>query len=165
MKNKGQNKEDNMLLLIRKVDTNFKTGLIYSILNFQLGFPFGLLMLVYALFIIYIRVSEIGTIIALTISFSALIFTFFAYIDKNKDKALEERNYNLIVRNYSGQKFLGKLSIWIRLFYGVKTHEEPLLRAVIKLKAKNHHLNLENLYSNHPELFDEKALLDNLLYK
>lgn len=66
---KNQKQEDKILVLIRKVDAEYKVNPIYSAFTIQLGFPFVLFMTLYVLFVLYIGQikNEIGTIVSLLI--------------------------------------------------------------------------------------------------
>lgn len=70
-----------------------------------------------------------------------------------------------MLRNYENKNTVGKLKVWKDLIAGIGVPEDPLLKALTKIKARNPQLELETLYTNHPAFFDEKKLLESLLYE
>jgi hypothetical protein len=158
-----ENQKKKILSLIQKVDEEYKTNPIYSSLSFELGGPFLFVMLLYVLIIFSIGQVGIITIISLLISFFAVMFALIALLDRKRDKIQEERNYNLIVRNYGKHGLKGLVYLGWDTYRGKKVNHDPLLKALVKIKTKNPELQLENLYSEQPSLFTEKRLIETLL--
>lgn len=162
-----RDQKEKILSLIRKVDAEYQTTWIHSILNVELGIPLIFIMLLYFMVVSFVAENQnnLSSIVPIFVAFIALIFSFFALMDRNRDRVLEERNYNLMLCNYDRQsKFAAIEELWILLlkFLGQKKiTQDPLLKALVKMKAKNPDLRLEELFEKQPCLFTEKKISRN----
>jgi hypothetical protein len=160
------------LELIRLVDKEYRATVPYMLFNWEIGFfTVYLLLLWIVIFIYYASVSTnietLPTFLALLISFFALFVSFNKHSKDVREKLLVERNYYMISRNYSQKSKFEKAKIWGSLFYGgsIKQNEQnSLLRAIIKIKAKNPEIELESEYQKNKSLLSEKKLIENLFY-
>lgn len=169
---------DENLDLIRRVDKEYKDSGVNSFFNYKFGFLNAFMIIIIVIFesyFFYFFRSEpaqtvmagLPTILAIFISFLALTITLQAFADRSEESLQVERNYYLILRNYAQKTRFEKLKIWRDLFYGAKVEkadENPLLRAIIRIKAKNPKLGLEELFQSNKLLFSKKKLIDSLLY-
>jgi carbon starvation protein CstA len=171
-------KKNVTLEIIKLVDKEYHESVLTTFLNSEFGFLNVFLIIVMVIlelyFLFYFRsetaqtiMTEIPAIFTLLISFLALMVSLRAFVGKSEKKLQVERNYYLISRNYAQKTRLEKLRIWKNLLYGVeipKAEENSLLKAIIKIKAKNPQLTLEKLYDTNKSLFSEKKLIESLLY-
>ena len=160
-----RDKNDSILDIIRVVDKNYKESPLYTILTFQSGGFLLYLLLLWVVIALYFSVArnEIFNSLTLIIAFLALFIAYATWTSSSHASTLEERNYSLISRGYSEKTRLERLKIWRDIFYGKRAEEEPLLKALIKMKARNPRLKLEDLYNRDSSLFSEKKLLEKLL--
>jgi hypothetical protein len=162
-----KDKNDNILDIIKVVDKNYKENPIYTILTFQSGGFLFYFLLLYVAIVAYFSIArnEIFNVLTLLIAILSLSIAHAAWTSKAHDSILEERNYYFISRGYSEKTRLEKLEIWWDIFNGKGAEEEPLLKALVKMKARNPRLKLEDLYNRESSLFSEKKLLEKLLYE
>lgn len=162
-------KKEKIRSLIRKVDAEYQTTFVHVILNVELGVPFIFIFLVYILVgfgFTDTNQNNLSLIVPTFVSFIALVFSFFALMDRNKDHALEERNYTLMLFNYNRQGKIAPIKeLWLLLkTVGQKKPKDPLLKALIRIKVKNSGIKLEDLFDKNPSLFTEEKLVESLLH-
>ena len=165
--NSETDKNESVLDIIRVMDKQYKVSPFYTFLTFQfIGFLI-FFFTIYLAVVLYVSVArnEIFNILTLLIAFLALFFPYATSTSKSNSKNLEERNYYFISRDYSEKTSREKIGLWIDLFYGKKANEKPLLKALIKMKARNPRLKLEDLYNREKSIFSEKNLLEKLVYE
>jgi len=84
--------------------------------------------------------------ITVALAFLAIVFAFFSLMARFGDRNLVEVNFN-------------------RIKGCVEENEKPLLKALIKMKAKNQKFDLEEIYIQDPSIFKREKLLERLYEK
>ncbi len=164
--------KDETLELIRLVDKEYKNSFFNTVLNMELGGLYALIFFLIVFFELYFvtalketAFTQIQALLTSLVSFLALLIAFRAFVNNSDEKIQVERNYYFILINYSEKSWFQKRKTWLDLLRQIKLEKEnSLLKAIIKIKAKNPQLNLEELYQNYKLLFSKKKLAESLLY-
>jgi hypothetical protein len=164
---KNQEK-DETLELIKLVDYEYKNSFFNTVLNIELGAVYVLMFGLLLFFEVYFlsALIQIQAIFTSLVSLLALLIAFRAFVNSSNERLQVKRNYYFILSNYSEKTWLGKRKIWLSLLRPIKIDkEDPLLKAIIKIKAKNPQLNIWELYKSNKLLFSKKKLIESLLYE
>ena len=135
-----------ILRLIRLVDCNeanlFKT---FDIFRGELTFPFTafILILILTEIFLFFGIASAYEKIVVALSFLAFAITYISLMAYFGEKSVVNINFK-------------------RLEICVKENEKPLLKALIKMKAKNREFDLEEIYKQNPLMFEEKKILERL---
>lgn len=132
--------------LIRLVDRNksklFRT---LDIFRGEGAFPFAaiILILVFIEIFLYFGVASSTEKITIALTFLAFAIAYFSLVASFGDENIVKVNFK-------------------RLESCVEKSEKPLLKALIRMKAKNREFDLEEIYSQTPLLFKREKLLESL---
>jgi hypothetical protein len=138
--------KDDILELIRLVDRNkpklFRPLDIFHGVAF---FPFIsvlALMFLIEIFLIFGDASATDKIVV-ALAFLAIAMAMFSFLEEVGEEDIVRVNFN-------------------RLEKCVEDSKKPLLKALIKTKAKNREFGLEQIYSMNPSMFTREKLLERL---
>jgi hypothetical protein len=161
-----KDKENDIFELIRIADKNYRNTRLYNILTVQYSLTVYLVVVVLGIsYYIQVAVTDPLVFINLFPSLFVLFIAFYSWSERKFEKTVVERNYYLILRGYFEKTRFEKFKIWRDIVFTAKAKEEPLLKALVKIKGKNPQLKLEDLYNRDNSLFSEKKLLESLLYE
>jgi hypothetical protein len=138
--------KDEILELIRLVDRN-KTKL-FRLLDIYRGDAFFsfisilILMFFIEIFLMFGDASATDKIVV-ALSFLAIAAAMFSLLGEVGEENIVRTNFN-------------------RLEKCVEDNKKPLLKALIKTKAKNREFDLEQIYSMNPSMFTREKLLERL---
>ena len=136
--------EDEILELITLVDEKYEEKVLDTILHSPYFPMFVALVTIFVPVEIYLlAIQDLGKQLSIAIPFSALLVAFFALMTRSFIDVLIRRNYK-------------------RLSKSVTENQKPLLKALIKMKAKNSKTKLEQIYNLNEPMFRKEKLLERL---
>jgi hypothetical protein len=136
--------EDKILELIKLVDGEYQEKVLDTFLHSPFASTLGILLIMLILIDVYfLTINDVGKQLSIAIPFVALVVAFLGIFNHSFEETLIERNYDRI---------------------GKKTNDDqkPLLKELIKMKAKNKEFNLEQIYHMNEDMFTKDKLLEKL---
>lgn len=141
-------KKNEVLELIRLIDHN--KSILFKKLDLFRGewaFPFVMLIVLLSLIeiFLFLGVASATEKIAIVLTFLALAIAYFSFIGRFGEVHIVNLNFK-------------------RLEKCVEKDKKPLLKALIKMKAKHLEFDLEQIYNLNPSMFSQEKLLE-ILYE
>jgi hypothetical protein len=142
----GKASEDKILKLIQLVDQDFRLNLSVFYFSYPIVLVTISFIVIYGL-IAYsvILPSSIYEKLVVVVTFSAFAVTLFSLMYQFGEEYIVNINFKRI-------KKMGC----------VEKDEKPLLKALIKMKAKNPEFDLEHIYTMRKDMFTKEKLLEKL---
>lgn len=135
--------EDEILELVRLVDRNFEVYWFDVWFRGGMGFPSAMLLVF--LFVIYGFMFTAPTYerVVVGLSYTAVVFGYFSLMTPFLEDSVVNINFKRGSRCVEGD-------------------EKPLLRALIKMKARHQETDLEQIYTMNKDMFTREKLLEKL---
>jgi hypothetical protein len=135
--------DDIIIRLIRLVDTNFKFGHVDAFLRGDVALPFASFIVLLVLVEIYLFAAPIDQRVAVTTGFVALTIAFFTFMARFSEEHAIKINLK-------------------RLYLCVEADKKPLLKTLLKMKARNKEISLEQIYNTERSAFSKQKLIEKL---
>jgi len=141
--------DETIIRLIRLVDHNFKFNWVDVLLREGNALPFGSFIFVLILVAILLIIAPLDPYqkLMVTLAFVSLMVAYFS----------------LMVRSLEASGHVVKVN-FKRIGTCVEKDDKPTLKALIKMKAENQEIDLEQIYNVNKYLFNKEKLLE-MLYE
>lgn len=134
---------DIIIRLIRLVDTNFKFDHVDAFLRGDVALPFASFIVLLVLVEIYLFAAPIDQRVAVTTGCVALTIAFFTFMARFSEEHAIKINLK-------------------RLGLCVEADKKPLLKTLLKMKARNKEISLEQIYNAERSVFSKQKLIEKL---
>lgn len=141
----AESPEDQILSLIRLIDSEKDETFKYFDEFHGIRFPLGAFLLVFALvlFVTVFLAESVIQQITIGVAFFAFMMGFFSFFSKFFEENKIDASFDRL-KKYCDED------------------EKPLLKALIKIKAKNKEFDLEQIYNMNPDMFTLEKILTKL---
>ena len=139
----GKATEDEILELIQLVDHNFEFNPYYAFFHGNMAYPFVSFIALIAIVEVYLFTAPTHERIVTALAFLAVSIAFLSLMSRFIEKNIVDMNFERFGMCVEGDK-------------------KPLLKALIKMKTKNHEIELEQIYNLNKSIFSKEKLLERL---
>ncbi len=145
MSEESKEPEDEILKLIRLIDQNRSTT--FKPLDAFYGLNTFIISLVYVFVVVWFFTTfsseSVGVKLSVALAFLAVVVGIFTLLAPFMEENVVDRNFSRL------GKCVGK-------------DEKPLLKALVKIKAKHREFDLEPIYNMNKDMFTKEKLLERL---